>query len=390
MNSKNGLVILFAILIITVGQSVDIYLPSLPMISRVLHVSVAVTQLSITIALIGYGLGAPFYGPLSDHFGRRAIALTGILFFIAGSILCMLAVNVEMLLIGRLLQGVGYASSSGVAAPAVCDTFSGEHLVRAFSWIGMALMITPVVAPVFGGYLEHYMSWRAPFAFLLLYGLVLFLLFYKYFPETCKTLRQSSIHPKSILYNYGKIARHPKYMGFIFSCVLVFSGEIFYLMTAPFILQTQFKMTPIQNGWLILITVSGFLMGTFASSKLCGKIAIRPLLLTGCLISIMGATLMLLSALFGYIHVYTLLFPMMIYLVGTGVIYSNAGAGSMACFPENAGAASSLGGMMQVGIAGLISSIATRMHLEHLLPLSACLLTCSILAIGSALWASRK
>ena len=163
MNFNKKLILLFAILMITTWQCIDIYVPSMPSMVIALHTSTTMIQLSITIALIAYGSVALIYGPLSDYFGRRIVALVGMGIFVAGSALCMFAPNIYVLLIGRVLQGIGFASASAVAAPTLSDIYSGDELVKAYSYVGMSMAVAPIIAPVFGGYLQQYFNWHAPF-----------------------------------------------------------------------------------------------------------------------------------------------------------------------------------------------------------------------------------
>ena len=385
MKSKNSLVLLFAILIITIGQSVDIYLPSMPSMAAALHANAAQIQFTITIGLIGYGSVALIYGPMSDHFGRRIIALVGLGIFVCGSILCVLAANVYLLLIGRALQGIGFASASGVAAPTVSDVYSGQELVKAFSYIGMTMAVMPIVAPVLGGYLQYYFNWHAPFFFLLGYGALMFVLFYKWFPETNKLVKQNSIHPLHIIKNYISIIRYPKYVGFAFCSVFIFSGEISYVITAPFLFQNKLGLNALQNGWLILMTVGGFLSGSLSSKILCERFRIVQLSLFGCIVSISGALAMLLFSLTVKMSILTIVLPIMLYMYGAGLIYCNAGAGCMGCFPEKTGSVASLGGMLSLGIGGIISTFVASLHITSQLPLAGVLLTLSLLSL-SMLW----
>ena len=117
------------------------------------------------------------FGPLSDYFGRRIIALVGLGIFIAGSVFCVTAASIYWLLFGRVLQGFGFASATGFSAPSISDTFAGEELIKTYAYTGMTMAITPIIAPVLGGYLQHYFGWHAAFLFLLLYSL-LFLSFF--------------------------------------------------------------------------------------------------------------------------------------------------------------------------------------------------------------------
>lgn len=366
----NRLVILFAILMITIGQCVDVYVPSMPSMVIALHTTAPMVQLSITIALIGYGSVALIWGPLSDYFGRRIVALNGLGIFVVGGILCMFASNIYLLLIGRALQGIGFASACGVAAPAACDTHSGENLIKAFSYVGMAIAITPVVAPVLGGYLQHAFGWHAPFVFLFLYAVTIFCLFFKYFPETNKALKQSSIHPVQVIKTYFLMLGNLRYLGFLICLIFVFAGEIYYIINAPFLLQNKLGFSPVQNGWLVLITVAGFLTGTFSSTKLCKRFSVMQLLSLGCAIALFGTAGMLVTALFWKMTVITIVVPMMFYMLGAGLIYPNAIGGCVSCFPEKTGAACALAAAFNQGIGGLVATLATQVSVNTLLPLA--------------------
>ncbi|MCL5260834.1 MAG: multidrug effflux MFS transporter [Gammaproteobacteria bacterium] len=381
MYFKNHLIIFFAILSITIGQSVDIYLPSMPSMVTVFHTSQALIQLSVTIGLIGYGSVALIYGPMSDHFGRRIIALVGLGVFISGSILCVVATNIYILLIGRALQGAGYASASGVAAPAVCDVYSGQELVKVFSYVGMAMALVPIIAPLLGGYLQHYFNWQAPFIFLLVYGVSLFILFYKYFPETNKSIKQGNIHPLHIVKTYLGIIKHPRYLGFIFCSVFIFCGEISYVITAPFLFQTKLGLSAIQNGWLIIVTVAGFSCGSFSSKLLCKKFNVVMLSVLGSVAAISGAFAMLLLALFFPMSVITIILPMIFFMYGVGLVYPNTGVGCMECFPQQTGSVASLGGMLSLGIGGVITSTVANLHIDSQLSLACVLLVLAVISL---------
>ena len=385
MNTKTSInkniVLLFSILIITTWQCIDIYLPSMPSMTVALSTTPTMIQLTITIAMIAYGSVALLYGPLSDYYGRRIIALVGLGIFVTGSILCLFAFNIYVLLVGRMLQGFGFASACGVAAPAISDVFAGEELVKACSYVGMAMAVTPIFAPVLGGYLHDYFNWHAPFVFLLLYSTIIFFLFFRFFPETKKSLKQGSLHPLQIIRGYFSILQNPKYIGLVLCLVLVFTGEISYIITAPFLFQTKLGFTPVQNGWLIIITVGGLLAGSFTSSKACKKFNIEQLLKFGCVITILGAATMFIFALLGKTNIATIILPMMLYMYGAGIIYPNAVGGCMSCFPEKTGAVCSLAAMFQTGTTGLIATVGTHLFNIGHLPLASTLLILAILTI---------
>lgn len=362
----------------------------MPTMVTALHTTPAMIQLTITIAFIAYGSVALVFGPLSDYFGRRIIALIGLGIFIVGSVFCVTSINIYWLLFGRVLQGFGFASATGFSAPSISDTFAGDELIKAYSYTGMAMAITPIVAPVLGGYLQHYFNWRAPFMFLFLYSLLLFILFYKFFPETKKQLKATSIHPITVIKSYFGILTSSKYFRFILCVVLIFSGEILYVITAPFLLQTKLGVTPIQNGWLILVTVSGFVIGTFLSSRICKIFTRTKLLFIGCGFCIVAAMVMLFLAFITAMSVSTIIVPMMVYMVGTGIVYPSAYSGCMTCFPEKSGASCSLTFTLQQGSAGIIATLASRFHINDQLSLSSYLLILSLMGLLTVCFIALK
>jgi DHA1 family 2-module integral membrane pump EmrD-like MFS transporter len=191
----------------------------------------------------------------------------------------------------------------------------------------------------------------------------------------------TSIHPRAIIKSYFEILTSSKYFSFILCVILIFSGEMLYIITAPFLLQTKLGVTPIQNGWLILITVGGFVIGTFLSSKICKIFSRTKLLFIGCGLCIVAAIAMLFLALVTAMSVLTIIVPVMFYMIGAGIVYPSGYSGCMTCFPEKSGASSSLTFTLQQGAAGIIATIAARFHINGQLPLSFLLLTLSLLGL---------
>ncbi|MGD9108246.1 MAG: multidrug effflux MFS transporter [Gammaproteobacteria bacterium] len=378
---RDSLILFLVILVITIGQSVDVYLPSMPSMAVALNTSVQLIQLTITIAMIAFGIALFVYGPLSDYFGRRKVALFGIGFFVAGSVLCVFAINVTMLIIGRVIQGIGIACAGAIAPAALRDTFTGPKLAKAFSQVSMVLAITPVVAPILGGYLQYNFDWRAPFIFLFLYSFIIFLLYLFLFPETNKQLKQSVIHPKLVIKDYAFMFVNVKYLALVFCFVFVFAGEISYAIVAPFLYQSKLGLTSVANGWLIFLTVFGYLLGSFASLRLCAKLNALQLITIGAYFAFLGGAIMLVLAWLNLFSVVVILIPMIIFMFGAGLIYPNVIAAGMSCYSEKSGMAGSVMSALQIGGGGIIASVMSRIRINNQLPLAILLVGLSVLTI---------
>ncbi|PZE09535.1 Bcr/CflA family drug resistance efflux transporter, partial [Pseudomonas sp. 57B-090624] len=164
------LILLLAALVAFGPLSIDMYLPSLPLIARDLGAPEARVQLTIGVFLAGLCLGMLAYGPLSDRFGRRRLLLGGIALYLAASLGCALAVEVEHLLAWRLLQALGGAAASVLARAIVRDLFPVGDAARVLSLMHLVTMFATLVAPLLGGYLMLLAGWRSLFLLLMAFA----------------------------------------------------------------------------------------------------------------------------------------------------------------------------------------------------------------------------
>ena len=112
--------LILAALVALGPMSTDMYLPALPRLTEELNTTIAVTQLSLSVFLVGFALAQLIYGPLSDRFGRKPVFLSGMFIFLAATIGCAAATDIETLIVMRFFQAVG-----GTAGPVL-----GRAIVR--------------------------------------------------------------------------------------------------------------------------------------------------------------------------------------------------------------------------------------------------------------------
>src|SRR3954449_7232502 len=153
--------------------TIDMYLPALPTIRQQLGTTSATVQLTLTGTLVGLALGQLLIGPLSDALGRRTPLLAGTALHIVASLLVLIAPNVGVLAVLRVLQGVGTAATAVVALAIVRDLFDGRAAATMLSRLFLVMGVAPVLAPTIGGEILRFTSWRGVFAVLAAYGLVL-------------------------------------------------------------------------------------------------------------------------------------------------------------------------------------------------------------------------
>jgi DHA1 family bicyclomycin/chloramphenicol resistance-like MFS transporter len=153
--------------------SIDALLPGLIDIGKDLEITDSRdNQLLIIMIFLGLGAGQLVSGPLSDSLGRKPVIFMGYFVFALASLLCISAKSLEMMVVGRLLQGIGLSAPRTVSMAMVRDRFSGNYMARVMSFITVIFIIVPVIAPSFGKLLLIYYDWKAIFISQLILGLI--------------------------------------------------------------------------------------------------------------------------------------------------------------------------------------------------------------------------
>lgn len=343
--------------IATIGLvTTDIYLPSFPAIKKSLFTTNHWVQLTFSLYFLTFSLSQLIYGPLSEKHGRKKIALLGLSISLCGTVICIIAPNIYVLILGRLIQGMGFGIGPTLFRAILRDVYIGDSLAHASSLIAIGTSCLMAAAPTLGGYIETYLGWRFNFTFILLYtGLGIFYM-WRFFPETLAELKPSATHPPAVIKQYLLILKNPIFLGYALCGCMVFAGLTIYLSVSPFIFQDILGLCPVQYGW-IGVTIAGSLaVGGALNSIFVKRLGRHRLLQTAVSLMVLGALLMLLLSLW-FLNVIVILLPLFIHLIGVGAAVGNSNAGALHHFPKVAGFVGALYGTIQI----LGSSIGTAM-----------------------------
>ena len=196
------LFILTVLLIYPLPQvAIDIYLPSWPAMLYKLKGTEVLLQMSLTIYILFLGFAQLIYGPLSDRFGRKITLLIGCTIFLFASVACVFVTSIYQLLFLRALQGMGMGCGFAVASAILADIFDGKRLAQMTSYAAMVFSLSVILAPVMGGYLQHYMGWQANFFVMMIYAIFLLVMIYWFVFETNSNTKQKLL-PKKVIKNY--------------------------------------------------------------------------------------------------------------------------------------------------------------------------------------------
>lgn len=164
--------------------SMDMYLPGLPALTRDLGASASTGQLTLTGCMLGLAAGQLFTGPLSDSLGRRRPLVAGLVGYIAASLACALAPSIWALIGLRFVQGAVGGAGVVIARAIVRDLFAGDVAARVFALLMAVMGVAPVFAPLVGGQVLAFTTWRGIFVLLAGIGVPLLLVTLLWLPET--------------------------------------------------------------------------------------------------------------------------------------------------------------------------------------------------------------
>ncbi len=160
---------------------------ALPVIANSLGESPLRLNVAITCYLLSLAVFVPISGWTADRLGARRVFSAAIVVFVLGSIGCGVSTSLWMLVVSRIVQGMGGAMMVPVGRLVLLKTVPRSELVRAMSYVSLPAMLGPVTGPPLGGFIATYGSWRWIFFINIpigVIGLVLVNLFIEDFRET--------------------------------------------------------------------------------------------------------------------------------------------------------------------------------------------------------------
>ncbi len=341
----------------TVGPlALNIFMPSMPGLQSEFGVSYGMAQLTLTLYLIGMAACQLVYGPVSDRFGRRPLLLGGLVLFVCASLMAALAPSIEMLIVARLLQAMGGAAGIVLARAMVRDVFDRETSASVISYITMAFVVAPMIAPALGGFIDGHFGWRGDFWLLAVFGGAVLTAAWFSLPETHRA-DSAGGQAMGLVSGAAQLFRIPRFRGY--TLTLSFTSTVFFafLGGAPHIMIDVLHRTPVEYGtWFALIS-AGYMAANFLSGRYTKAVGIDRMVMTGCAITLAGGLLCFLAAVTGQLSPATLFLPMALAAFGNGLTIPNGTAGAISVDPRLTGAAAGWSGFSQMAFGATASQI---------------------------------
>jgi DHA1 family bicyclomycin/chloramphenicol resistance-like MFS transporter len=383
--------LLLGFLVALPSFGIDMSLPALTATGAALRVAPARAGLMMSLFMLGFAVAPLFYGPASDRYGRKPVVLFACTLFIIAGIGCALARSLPTLLMWRVVQGAGAGASMTIALAIIRDLFEGQAARTKLSYVAIATMIVPMIAPTAGAALLALGGWRVIHAVLAGVGFLLLLAILLGFAESAQLDPANRLVPSVVARNYLRVLTHPLCLGYILVNAAAFGTLFAYVSGSSLFLINVVGLSPEQYGFVFAATSLGIMWGAFLNSRLSawGVLPGYPLTV-GLVLAAVSTMLLLAMTLAGWMP---LLFVIPLLVLGTlafGLIAPNAMQGAMQPLPQIAGATGAVTGCIQMTMGTVASGLVADLYDGHsALSMTALMALCSLLALASYLLLAR-
>ena len=380
-----GWLVLLAALTALAPLSIDMYLPAFPAIEQGLAAPAGRISLTLAAFFIGMALGQLFYGPLSDRFGRKPPLYAGLLLYVVASLACMLVDNITALIVCRFFQALGGCAGAVIARAIVRDRCSASESARVFSMLMLVMGLAPILAPILGGELLLWASWRWLFLVLALFGVACLVLLHWRLQETHDTRHAEPLALGAVLRAYAKLCGNRAFLGYTLSGGLGMAGMFAYITGSPFIFIELYQLSPQHYSWLFGSNALGLIAASQLNAWLLQRVSFTRLLRFALWVPVLASVALLCLSLTPWITWWLLWAGFFLFLASLGFISPNASAAALATHGQQAGMASALMGALQFGLATLSGSLVGVWHDGSCVPLATIMAVC-----GAGAWLAHR
>ncbi len=365
-----------------VALAIDALLPALDIIGITIGTKeLADNQLLITMIFLGLGIGPLVFGPISDSLGRKPIVYMGFLLFIVASLICIFAESLEMMVLGRILQGIGLSAPRTIAIAMIRDIYSGDYMARIMSFITVVFILVPIIAPALGKFvLDHY-DWQAIFYIQLFFSILVSFWFWKRQPETLIVEKRIPFKLTILIDGIKEMMKYKTTIGYTLISGFVVGSFMVYLSTSQQIFEQQYHLKeefPYIFG-LLAISIGSAI---FLNGTLVLKYGMEKLVTTS-LFAFFGISLMYILLFYNgqnpSITILLAFFGMQFFAIG--FLFGNLRALAMEPIGHIAGIGAAITGFISTIMAVPISTYIGRFVKDTTLPLFIGFLICGVLSI---------
>lgn len=377
-----GLIPILAMLSAFSPIAIDMYLPGMSHMAEMFQTTPGHIQATVTAFFLGLAIGQAIYGPLIDRFGRKPVLLIGIAIYMLASFACIWVTDIETFIALRFLQAIGGSSGMMIGRAIVNDLYDRTETARIFSLLMMIVILAPIAAPVTGGWMLVHFGWQSIFLLMLLFAGLCAVLVFFLVPETLNPANRQPLSFSQTFATYASLLTNRRFVIPALAGALVQSCLFAYITGSEFVFTQIFRLSEQQFSLLFAVNAMGVIVGNFGNRYLLKKWPVDKILGAALLLNVVaGAALLLLVQAQSLL---LLCIPLWLMIASLGFISANAAAIAMGASGKNAGSGSGLIGVMQFGVAFVVSGAVALSQNGTAYPMTLAMALCGMAA--SVLW----
>ena len=374
--------------------TIDIYLPSLPVIGQALQLSEFQLSLTMTVYMAGYAVSMLVCGPLADRYGRRPVLIGGTALYLVATVACALADSGGMLIAARLLQALGGCCGTVVGRVIVRDRFQKAEQVSYLSWMSSGMALSPVVAPLIGSVIDVALGWRWVFVVLAVVAACVLLALCTVVPEA-KPGRHGPVHPAGedgrehpaqpgLLRLYGSLLHDRHFLRHSLIISAIYCTYFPFVAESSLVLQRTLGLSQVQYAGVFALTILGYLGGASVFRRRFGAWGAEGVIGRALRLNLLFAVVWAAATLVFPGSLLAIVLPMVPIMLSVGM---SIPACQFAVMQPHAGAVGAVSGLfffIQMAVTALFGLVVASLSNGSPAPMVGVSLVASVLAWGAA------
>lgn len=376
------LTVSLAILTAMSPLAIDTYLSSMPLMATFFGVNIGMVEITLTLYFLGFALGNFLGGPLSDAFGRKKLAVTGIILYGVAAAIIPFSTRIEEVWVLRAIQAFGGGFASVTAMVFVRDWFEGKQVARLATIISMIMMFAPLLAPIIGTALGEWYGWQYIFFFLAAYSLVLLVVFVLIIPESRdRALLTKRITGTQFIQKYQSFFHSKPAVLLLLSTSFALSGMFVFITSSSFMYLkfygVETHLFPVLFGSNVILNVAFSL----ANNWFLKKFEPEKMLRFGLSLQLLAGLSIFIFTVDGKAHFIPVFASIVLYVGALGMVFGNATAAILNLLPQIAGSANAMIGVTRFVISFIVGSLPALLYTGNLIPVGSVMFGCTIIAM---------
>ena len=351
-------IVVLALLTAIAPLATDMYLAALPAVAENLNTTSTNASLTLSGFMVGMALGQLIVGPLSDKTGRRKPLLIGAVVCFIATVACGFAPNIELLIFARFMMGFTGSIGAVLARSMVADTTEGLATAKLMGVMMMINGFAPVLAPLFGGWVLSWGTWRNIFHVLTVVTALLMLAVIFILRETLPVEKRYKGTALSVYSEIPKVFKIRRYMGFSLTMCFAFGAMFSYISGSTFVLQNILGLDAGQFTLAFGVNSLGIVAMSSLATALVGRIGQRVIVNIG-VISLLTVSILLTISFALGISLWPTLILLFCLTCSVGLIFGNSSALALNEARHMAGSASAVMGTIQALLGGLAAPLVS-------------------------------